>query len=183
MKRRFLNILAAFSLVLLATTLYLRYFSPRHWVEFELFHHPLFVSIDPRSYGICVRVAAAKTTLMPLPAGLNRKDPRGLTGCDVGSIVRHFFGMYWGSGYTISNITPNSPNILPARTWLQVQFSYLYPIILFALSAGVFLYCGLKTRGQKSSGHCAQCGYDLRATPDRCPECGTVPTKINLVPR
>jgi hypothetical protein len=45
------------------------------------------------------------------------------------------------------------------------------PVLLWA----AYLLLGeLKTRRRRRRGLCVQCGYDLRASPDRCPECGRV---------
>lgn len=56
---------------------------------------------------------------------------------------------------------------------------------LFALLPAAWMATWMRRRKrlQRLAGHCRQCGYDLRASADRCPECGllilkSIPKKI-----
>jgi hypothetical protein len=52
--------------------------------------------------------------------------------------------------------------------------------VLPATSTGIWAIAlvGRRQRSARASqGRCLTCGYDIRATPDRCPECGAVPER------
>lgn len=55
------------------------------------------------------------------------------------------------------------------RYWAVMAFA----LVPTAVRAGQVVGARRKRR-RGSSGECVECGYDLRATPGRCPECGRV---------
>jgi hypothetical protein len=88
-----------------------------------------------------------------------------------------YFG-YWGfrAGSEQSRVGP-----YPTNYYYWLNFPYWAPIIatsiLPALLAARILRQRIRSKRPRS-GSCPTCGYDLRATPDRCPECGAVPENI-----
>ena len=66
------------------------------------------------------------------------------------------------------------------KTWPELWIYGVNLWIVVALSAicpGILLFrhhARRRHRKRQLSGSCVECGYDLQATPDRCPECGTI---------
>jgi hypothetical protein len=67
----------------------------------------------------------------------------------------------------------------------QINWAFWWPywvvIAVTSVLPAVWLFGWWKRRKPRALEHCANCGYDLRATPDRCPECGAIPSKMGTV--
>jgi hypothetical protein len=75
-------------------------------------------------------------------------------------VLRPLPGVAWVviSGYT---------GRLHIKNWLVLT--------LLAMPPALTLWLRWRRRHLRGPGHCLQCGYDLRETPTRCPECGHQP--------
>jgi hypothetical protein len=56
-----------------------------------------------------------------------------------------------------------------------IKFPHWSLALLLAMPPALRFRAATRERRIRRAGHCPNCGYDLRATPDRCPECGAVP--------
>lgn len=76
--------------------------------------------------------------------------------------TRQLFPLYSGFG--------GSPFILTHHRLIVVP--YWSPALLFGILPTIWTWRFVKSGHRRKLGHCPRCNYDLRATPQRCPECG-----------
>jgi hypothetical protein len=75
---------------------------------------------------------------------------------------------FLGLGYVNSDLAGVSPGQRLRAIW----FPHWFCVLLFSILPSLQVRKMLRTRRDHRSGCCNTCGYDLRATPNQCPECG-----------
>ena len=89
---------------------------------------------------------------------------------DFGSNVHRFLGVTYADNNWNSGLLSGTREIVVrVPYWLLLSATGALPI------ARLMLHPRRRRAAREAAGLCAICGYDLRASPDRCPECGAVP--------
>jgi hypothetical protein len=95
--------------------------------------------------------------------------------------TRSLWRQYGFGVWHLDIVKHNGITILPGVYGHVTEFNLflIWPLVLgVPLTVWTAQFLARRVfRKRNRSGLCPKCGYDLRATPDRCPECGTIPEK------
>jgi hypothetical protein len=83
---------------------------------------------------------------------------------------------YWrrlGFGYESYEVSDRRAGITTTKCLVRAPYWLL--CIATGVLPSLWAVRRLRERGRRHNSLCMRCGYDLRATPGRCPECGTLP--------
>jgi hypothetical protein len=176
MKRRLLNLLAAVSLVLCISSVLMWVRCRRVWdtVSCQRPGGVAYVAVSARGE---LFLARAQLSERDAPVGLlcradnnaalgDQDDPSPATRIGLKTTPTSVPRQWKAGGYGSERV--------PARC---VYLPYWFQTALFGALPVCTLGHWLKSRVRRRSGYCENCGYDLRATPDRCPECGISPPR------
>jgi hypothetical protein len=175
MRRKLFTLVAAISLVLcvLMSILWVRSVFAGAVVEFNVGQRQILVeSVGGLLSARCVRIYEGLARERDKPRRLFESQPRSAfnTNYTNGNPWTHL-------GFWRLREQGDWRGTTATYTWISIPFWFL---ALVTAPAGVWL-CQQKYREffrPTRAGCCRKCGYDLRATPDRCPECGRVAATI-----
>jgi hypothetical protein len=86
--------------------------------------------------------------------------------------------MVW-LGFGTDELPPRPwPDRAEPVSWHWVAVPLWFLLLVSLVMPALALRRWRRERVRRQIDHCRHCGYDLRATPERCPECGHVPAGV-----
>jgi hypothetical protein len=168
-KQRLLDVLTIFSLLLCCDVVILWV---RSYWQLDVWVH----DVDEHSYAFRTDRAAVCYRHLTPPPRIRPRWSHEVYPADFRMFPpvsqRSILGFQYDAG-TIT-MPPMKQGLQPRMDYTAIVVPDWALVLCFGFLPARRAAAFFKKRRRVLEGHCKTCGYDLRATPDRCPECGTI---------